>query len=465
MNSLQRCVVASASRSSTANAPMTVRTTLRLFVVVVALLIGAGAGAERDAAAALPPGNTVEQWNQIAEDTVVGSGAFQIEGLIYMAYESSAVYDAVVSLQGGYQPLEPAFRVSKTASPDAAVVAAAYRTLRHYFPAAYASLDASYAEALAAIPDGPAKLAGVKIGQVAADQVIRARSVDGLTTPIGVSSSFPTLTAGAGVWRLTPPFAAAQIPWAAGVHPFVMRSAAQFLPPPPPSLSSPEWVAGFNEVKAYGGVNSSVRSVGQTNVAVFWSANVVRQYNGVVRGIVDARQLNLLQTARLAAMVNVVGADNGIATMYAKYHYLWWRPGLRDRRDGGFPGRLRPGAGLRRREPRHGRASGLAAASGDAEPSRVPGRARCADGRDGRRFTAFLGSSQINLDIHGFDPSGATGNLSAVEHFNSADDLRTEIVNARVWGGVHYRFSGLAGVILGSKVAAYDLAHAFQPIA
>ena len=69
-----------------------------------------------------------------------------------------------------------------------------------------------------------------------------------------------------------------------------------------------------------------MRSVGQTNVAVFWSANVVRQYNGVVRGIVDARQLNLLQTARLAAMVNVVGADNGIATMYAKYHYLWWRP-------------------------------------------------------------------------------------------------------------------------------------------
>ena len=95
---------------------------------------------------------------------MVGSGAFQNEGLIYMAYESTAVYDAVVSIEGGYQPLEPAFRVSKKASPDAAVVAAAYRTLRHYFPAAYISLDPSYAEALAAIPDGPAKLAGEKIG-------------------------------------------------------------------------------------------------------------------------------------------------------------------------------------------------------------------------------------------------------------------------------------------------------------
>ena len=465
MNSLQRCVVASASRSSTANAPMTVRTTLRLFVVVVALLIGAGAGAERDAAAALPPGNTVEQWNQIAEDTVVGSGAFQIEGLIYMAYESSAVYDAVVSLQGGYQPLEPAFRVSKTASPDAAVVAAAYRTLRHYFPAAYASLDASYAEALAAIPDGPAKLAGVKIGQVAADQVIRARSVDGLTTPIGVSSSFPTLTAGAGVWRLTPPFAAAQIPWAAGVHPFVMRSAAQFLPPPPPSLSSPEWVAGFNEVKAYGGVNSSVRSVGQTNVAVFWSANVVRQYNGVVRGIVDARQLNLLQTARLAAMVNVVGADNGIATMYAKYHYLWWRPVSAIDATAVSPDGFGPVPGYDDGNPATVEQAGWRPLLVTPNHPEYPAAHGALTGAMAAVFTAFLGSSQINLDIHGFDPSGATGNLSAVEHFNSADDLRTEIVNARVWGGVHYRFSGLAGVILGSKVAAYDLAHAFQPIA
>ena len=465
MNSLQRCVVASASRSSTANAPMTVRTTLRLFVVVVALLIGAGAGAERDAAAALPPGNTVEQWNQIAEDTVVGSGAFQIEGLIYMAYESSAVYDAVVSLQGGYQPLEPAFRVSKTASPDAAVVAAAYRTLRHYFPAAYASLDASYAEALAAIPDGPAKLAGVKIGQVAADQVIRARSVDGLTTPIGVSSSFPTLTAGAGVWRLTPPFAAAQIPWAVGVHPFVLRSAAQFLPPPPPSLSSPEWVAGFNEVKAYGGVNSSVRSVGQTNVAVFWSANVVRQYNGVVRGIVDARQLNLLQTARLAAMVNVVGADNGIATMYAKYHYLWWRPVSAIDATAVSPDGFGPVPGYDDGNPATVEQAGWRPLLVTPNHPEYPAAHGALTGAMAAVFTAFLGSSQINLDIHGFDPSGATGNLSAVEHFNSADDLRTEIVNARVWGGVHYRFSGLAGVILGSKVAAYDLAHAFQPIA
>ena len=159
-------------------------------LIAVALAV-AGAGSTREATAALPAGNTVEQWNKIAEDTVVGSGAFQSEGMLYMAYESAAVYDAVVSLQGGYRPLEPAFRVSKQASPDAAVVEAAYRILRHYFPSSYASLDASYAEALAAIPNGPAKVSGQQIGLVAANQVIRARSVDGLTMPIAITLELP----------------------------------------------------------------------------------------------------------------------------------------------------------------------------------------------------------------------------------------------------------------------------------
>ena len=81
-------------------------------------------------------------------------------------------------------------------------------------------------------------------------------------------------------------------------------------------------------------------------------------------------------------------------------------------------------------------------------------------------MAVVLGSvlgNQINLDIRGFDPNGPAGNLDAVQHFNTADDLRTQIVNARVWAGLHYRFSGLAGVALGTNVADYDLKHAFQP--
>src|SRR5581483_5445207 len=272
-------------------------------VAAAALVAAAAPGDGRTASVVLPPGNTVEQWNQIAENTVVGSGAFQIEGFIYMAYESTAVYDAVVSLQGGYKPLLPAFRVWKQASPDAAVVEAAYRTLTHFFPTASATLDPLYAQALAAIPNGPAKLAGQKIGLVAAQQVIRTRTGDGLQTPIASTATFPTKTPGPGVWRLTPPaYLAPQTPWAANVHTFVVKSAAQFLPGPPPSLSSSDWMSAFNELKTYGGANSSARTPDETTIAQFWTANVIRQYNRLARDVTDARGLNLVQTAHLAAM-------------------------------------------------------------------------------------------------------------------------------------------------------------------
>jgi hypothetical protein len=78
-------------------------------------------------------------------------------------------------------------------------------------------------------------------------------------------------------------------------------------------------------------------------------------------------------------------------------------------------------------------------------------------------LTAFLGTRQLNVDVHGFDPNGPAGNLNAVHHFATGDDLVTEAGNARVWAGLHYRFSILAGNTLGAKVAGYDLQHAFQP--
>src|SRR5215510_10909457 len=109
--------------------------------VAVAVLVGSA----RDAAAGLPPGNTVAQWNKIAENTVVGSGTFQAEGFIYMAYTSTAVYNAVVAIEGGYEPLDSTIIAPAGASVDCAVVEAAYQTLSYYFsafPALLVTLDA-----------------------------------------------------------------------------------------------------------------------------------------------------------------------------------------------------------------------------------------------------------------------------------------------------------------------------------
>jgi hypothetical protein len=412
------------------------------------------------ARAALPPGNAVQQWNRIAEDTVVGAGAFQNEGLIYMAYESAAVYDAVIAIQGGYEPYGPPLASDPLASPDAAVVEAAYRTLRVYFPNQAASLDALYAEALALIPAGAAKDAGKAIGLAAAEAVIHMRAGDGRQTPIGVTSAFATREPGAGVWRLTPPFSSPQTPWVGNVQPFILQGPGQFHPHPPPPLTSQQWVAEFNEIKLYGPALGSARTAEQTDIARFWTANVIRQYNRVGRELTAGR--SLVDTARLLAMINVVGADAQIEVMRWKYAFLFWRPvtaidPLAVTADGFGPvpgfddgnGRTAEEAGWRPlvTTPNHPE---YPAAHGSITSAMA------------EVLTEFLGTDRIDLDIHGFDATGAAGNLAAVRHFETAEALREEIVNARLWAGLHYRGSSEAGVDLGRQVAHYDLNHAFR---
>jgi hypothetical protein len=433
-------------------------------IVVTALAVAASAGTTRDAAAALPPGNAVAQWNRIAEDTVVSSGAFQSEGLIYMAYASAAVYDAVVALQGGYEPYGPAITAPAGASTDAAVVEAAYQTLVHYFPSQAAVLDPLHQEALALIPDGTAKSDGKDVGLAAATNIINLRIGDGRMTPIGASTPFPTLPPGPGVWRLTPPFAPPQVPWVGNVRRFVLQSADQFLPDPPPALQSDEWVEAFNEIKAYGAASGSARSDEQTAIARFWSANVIRQYNRVGRDLAAGRGLGLLQTARLAAMVNLVGADALMSVLYAKYHYLFWRPVTAIDPSAVTADGFGPVPGYDDGNPATVEQTGWRPLLTTPNHPEYPAAHGVITSAMAEVFRTFLGTNQIGLDIHGFDPAGLPGNLDAVRHYDMPNELRHEIIDARVWAGLHYHFSGVAGVVLGRNVAKYDLRHAFRSV-
>ena len=414
---------------------------------------------------ASPSENTVQQWNTIAENTVVGSGAFQAEGFIYMAYVSAAVYDAVVSIEGGYAPYGPVIPAAAGASADAAAVEAAYRTLIYYFPGQAATLDTFYAEALALIPDGSSKTAGLDVGLVAATNIISLRAGDGRLTPIGVTSPFPTLAPGAGVWRRTPAaFAAPQTPWVGDVRPFILQSADQFLPDPPPSLQSTEWTEAFSQIKSYGEATSNARTPEQTAIARFWSANVVRQYNRLAREVAEERGLGLLQTARLVAMVNTVGADALISCLFAKYHYLFWRPvtaidPTAVTADGFGPVPGYDDGNLATLEQIGWRP--LLATPNHPEYPAAHGAITSAMAEV---FTTFLGTQRINVHIHGFDAAGPTGNLSAVSHFEMANDLRNEIIYARLWAGLHYHFSSVAGVVLGRNVAKHDLRQAFRSL-
>jgi hypothetical protein len=453
-------------------------------IAAVALAIAAAAGTSRDAAAALPPGNTVAQWNQITEDTVMGVDMLADEGFIYMAYASAAVYDAVVAIEGGFEPYGPAITAPEGASVDAAVVEAAYRTLSAYFPpescnpasrpAAYAfclgvrpRLDAFYAEALSAIPPGQAKADGQAVGLQAANDIIALRSGDGRMTPFGVSTPFPTLPPGPGIWRLTPPFAAPRTPWVGNVRRFILGSVDQFLPDPPPSLQSDEWAEAFNQIKAYGASTDSARTDEQTRIGQFWSASVIRQYNRVGRDLTGAAP-NLLKAARLLAMINLVGADALMSNLYAKYYYLFWRPVT------AINGSLDPTAvtndgfgpvpGYDDGNPATVEQAGWRPLLTTPNHPEYPAAHGAITSAMAEVFSTILNTNQIDLDIHGFDPTGPPGNLSAVRHFDMPNQLRQEIIDARLWAGLHYHFSGVAGVVLGRHVASHDLRHAFRPV-
>jgi hypothetical protein len=196
---------------------------------------------------------------------------------------------------------------------------------------------------------------------------------------------------------------------------------------------------------------------------MFWTANVIRQYNELARDVATAKSLGVVDTARLIAMVNTVGADAQISVMFAKYHYLFWRPvtaidptSVKPTGDG-----FGPNPGFDDGNPLTIEQPGWRPLITTPNHPEYPAAHGSITSAEAAVFTKFLGTDAINVDIHGFDPSGTAGNLSAVRHFNTASDLTKQIVDARVFAGVHFRFSAVAGVTLGANVAQYDLSHAF----
>jgi hypothetical protein len=422
-----------ASSSPSRSAPLAL-------VAATLLLLVVGLTAGRASAATLPPGNSAQQWNTIAQDTIVNSpGMFQNEALLYMSYTQAAVYDAVTSIEGGYEPYGPSIKAPRHASADAAVVEAAYRTLSQSFPAQAATLDALHAQALALIPDGRAKDNGIAVGTTAAADIIALRTGDG-RQPVGTLTPYaPPASAGLAFWEPTPPaLLPPQTPWLKDVRPFVINSPREFLPGPPPALDSRKWVHEYNEIKLWGRATGSPRTQEQTDIAMFWTTNVIRQYNTAFRD---------LETARLLAMGNIVGADTQIACWNAKYHYGFWRPVTaiaQPGRDDGNPSTMKDPAWTPTvATPNH---------------PEYPAAHGCLTSAMAEVLTEFLGTKRIAVTL-----TSTTVPTMPTRHFERARDLREEIIEARLWGGMHYRDSSIKGVALGRDVARYVLRHAFQP--
>jgi len=292
------------------------------FVIGILILVIVAAGMIHSAstAKAAPAGpNAIIAWNTIAIRTIAPQPA--AAAFIYGSYVQAAVYNAVVAIEGGYQPYHSNIPASPGASVDAAVATAAHNVLVKYFSAQQAALDSDYQTSLAAIPDSTAKTGGIQIGTQAASELITLRQGDGLNADIGFTMPAP----GPGVWQL-PAGANPVTPWLSKLKPFMLESTDQFRPAPPPDLTSSEWATEYNEVMAYGRNDSQVRTSEQTQIARFWSSVPFTQYNQSYQLVSSSRGLNAMQTARLMAMGNMVAADALVGCFDAKYHYLFWRP-------------------------------------------------------------------------------------------------------------------------------------------
>ncbi len=441
---------------------MHLRTTARIAVTV--LLVAALAGLSASARGQ-PAGNPVTEWNLIATGTLAampgpagGAGpAIQIN----LAMIQGAVYDAVNAIEPKHhRPYLLKRRFSARASKEAAVATAAYRVLSNAVATVPAtipfanrasllqSLAAQYAASLAAIPDRPFKTQGIAAGNAAAEAMIAARENDGR---FGPSQWKPN--AAPGHWQpLLNPDGTPMLdptPWVGGVKPFLLQSSSQFRTAGPQGLGSAAYATEFNEVKALGSVNSTARTPEQTHIALFWQSagGATLIWNAVERSLVDSGSLGLdiVDSARLFAMTNVSGADAGINCWNDKYYWDFWRPWTAIQRadeDGNAATEPDPAwrALLTAPYPDH------------------PSGHLCFDGAHLTALRIFFGTDEIGFDVTSSRFPGEP------RHFDRFSEPLGEIIEARIWAGLHFRTADVQAQILGRRVAEYMADNYFQPV-
>jgi hypothetical protein len=425
-------------------------------------------------ASAAPPATAdataVMQWNLIAVSTLTGfpgpgipgpAGGAPPASQINMGMVQGAVYDAVNAITPKHhRPYLLNKRFANTASDEAAVATAAYLVLKNIvetvpqsIPFAnretlLATLASQYEAAKNAIPDSQFKDQGIAAGTAAAQAMIDARKDDGRFGPSqfvpNANPGFFDPVAPNGTTVLDP------TPWVGGVQPFLMRSSSQFRSAGPLALTSSAYAAEVNEVKALGGdgvVTPSARTATQTYIAKWWQSNPVASWNDVARQLIARNHLDAADSARLLAVQNLAAADAAINTWNDKYHFNFWRPfqAIRRAADDGNPA-TSP-------DPTW---TPLFAAP---YPDHVSGHL----GLDGSHTTVlreFFGNAPAGgyqITSFAVNPGG-----DATRSFGSFSQAVNEIVEARIWAGLHFRTADVQAVKLATNVANFAMENYFQ---
>lgn len=386
----------------------------------------------------------VRDWNQIALQTVQGTSTPPPRAARNLAIMSTAVYDSVNAIDRAFSP----FLVNTSApgaNKDAAVIAASSTALAQLFPTQAATINAERASRLAAIPDSPAKTAGISLGDSIAGQHVASRASDGATNPGGVT--FPgSLTPG----RYRPPADnpnPAVLPFWGAVTPFAVPSGQAFRPGGPPALNSQQYRDEVQQVKDLGRATGSTRTPEQTDIARAWAFNAGTitppgAWNRITQQIADQQSWSSDESARAFAALNVALADAAICAWDCKYTLDLWRP----------VDAIRLGDQV----------AGTAGLDDDTwspllttpnHPSYVSGHSTFSRAA-ATILQSILGTDSINVTF--------TGDFGILRTITSLDAAANEAGMSRIFGGIHYMADNLDGQAVGANVAGYVLANYFQ---
>jgi hypothetical protein len=397
--------------------------------------------------------DVVLSWNEIAVNTLVAQGQSPFAQARFMAITQLAVFEAVNAITGDYKPYLGTVAAAAHASADAAAVAAAYAVLKNYLPTA-PLLDSQYAASLAAIPDGLAKSRGIAAGQAAAAQMIALRLNDGSSPP---QLSVPAST-DPGVWQLTPSCTAGggiNFQWQ-NITPFGVPSTpgskawlARFALPPPPTLTSKRYTRDYNEVKRVGDKTADLsdRPQDRADVARFYAASSPAfVFNLAARQVAAAEGSSMSKNARVLALLNMASNDALVASFWTKYHYNFWRPET---------------------AIHEGSVDGNAKTDGDI--SYVPYiLTPCFPSYPSNHGSGSNSASEVLRRAYGEGHHAITMSNPAQPgltfHYTRFDQITDDISDARIFGGIHYRFDQEAGADLGRDIGSYVYKHNLRRI-
>ena len=380
--------------------------------------------------------DVITDWNQTGLDATAGIGGSgpQVRMLAMM---HGAMFDAVNATGPRYRFYLGELAAPAGASADAAAASAGHTVLIALLPAQKARLDAALAASLAKINEGAARNDGIDLGRRAGERMLAARQTDGADAKVAYTpgSAPPD-------WRPTPPgFVAAVNPQWGAVKPFLITGNDQFKPPGMPAADSAAYARDVAEVRRLGGRVSRERSAEQSETAIYWTVSTQVPYNVVARTTAQARNFNLLDNARLLALLNMAGADSQFVAWRIKYTQNVLRP-VQAIREAGRPGN--PGI-----EPDPNWEPLIVT---PAHPDYLSGHA------------TFGGAASAVLRfVLGENVSGQHTNV-VTRHWDSATAMEQEIENARVWAGIHTRTADEHSSRVGRQLPDYGVRNAMQPL-